>query len=272
MSSVPFYDSAGRRTGMVAELRELVRYRDLLTLLVSQITKNRYKRSALGVLWTLLNPLISMAVLTIAFSTVFKTSAAYPVYLLSGLICWNFFAQTTTYSMGSLLWGGALIKRVYVPCTIFGLAAVINNLTNLGFSMVPLVLIMIVLKQPFHATWWFVPVAVVLLAAFTLGMTLLMSTLAVFFGDVVDMFQLILQSWFFLTPVMYPPEVLPVRYQWLMVLNPMYHLVELFRAPIIKGELPTLHHLAWGAMFAGTTLLLGWFTITRKANEFAYRL
>ena len=71
MSSIPFYDSAGRRTGMVAELRELVRYRDLLTLLVSQITKNRYKRSALGVLWTLLNPLISMAVLTIAFSTVF---------------------------------------------------------------------------------------------------------------------------------------------------------------------------------------------------------
>jgi ABC-type polysaccharide/polyol phosphate export permease len=272
MSTTVFYDSAGRRTGMVAELLELYRYQDLLKLLVSQMTTQRYKRSSLGVLWTLLNPLISMAVLTIAFSTVFKTTAAYPVYLLSGLVCWNFFSQTTVYSMHSLLWGGALIKRVYVPCTIFGVAAVANNLMNLGFSMVPLVLIMLILKQPFHATWWFVPVAIVLLAAFTLGMTLLMSTLAVFFGDVVEMYQLILQSWFFLTPVMYPLDVLPPRFKGLMALNPVYHLVEIFRAPIITGELPALEHLLWGAGWAGGTLLLGWWTITRKANEFAYRL
>lgn len=270
--SSSFYDSAGRRTGMVAELFELVRYRDLLKLLVSQITKNRYKRSALGVLWTLLNPLISMAVLTIAFSTVFKTSARYPVYLLSALVCWNFFSQTTLYSMNSLSSGGALIKRVYVPCTIFGVAAVANGLVNLAFSMLPLVLIMAILDQPFHATWWFVPVALVLLTAFTLGMTLLMSTLAVFFADVVDMFGLILQSWFFLTPIMYPLDILPARYQGLMVLNPMYHLVELFRVPIIAGELPALSHLLWGAGWAGGTLLLGWWTITRKAREFAYRL
>ena len=270
--STPFYDSAARRTGMIAELLELLRYQDLLKLLVSQITRNRYKRSALGVLWTLLNPLISMAVLTIAFSTVFRTSAAYPVYLLSGLVCWNFFSQTTLYSMNSLLWGGGLIKRVYVPCTIFGVAAVANGLVNLAFSMLPLVIIMAILGQPFHATWWFVPVAVVLLAAFCLGVTLLMSTLAVFFADVVDMFGLILQSWFFLTPIMYPLDVLPARYQRLMVLNPMYHLVELFRAPIITGELPALTHLLWGAGWAGGALLLGWWTITRKAKEFAYRI
>ena len=106
--------------------------------------------------------------------------------------------------------------------------------------MLPLVIIMAVLGQPFHATWWFVPVAVVLLAAFTLGLTLLMSTLAVFFADVVDMFGLILQSWFFLTPIMYPLDILPPRFQGLMVLNPMYHLIELFRAPIIDGQAPGL--------------------------------
>jgi len=271
MSTV-FYDSSARRTGMIAEVLELLRYQDLLKLLVSQITKNRYKRSALGVLWTLLNPLISMAVLTFAFSTVFRTSARYPVYLLSGLICWTFFAQTTLYSMNSLLWGGALIKRVYVPCTIFGVASVANGLVNLAFSMLPLVIIMAVLGQPFHAAWWFVPVPVVLLAAFCLGVTLFMSTLAVFFADVVDMFQLILQSWFFLTPIMYPLDILPPRFQRLMVLNPMYHLVEIFRAPIITGQLPAATHLVWGAGWAAGALLLGWWTITRKANEFAYRL
>jgi ABC-2 type transport system permease protein len=267
-----FYDSAARRTGMVAELLELFRYQDLLKLLVSRITKNRYKRSALGVLWTLLNPLISMAVLTIAFSTVFHTSAAYPVYLLAGIVCWNFFAQTTTYSMGTLIAGGALMKRVYVPCTIFGVAAVANGVVNLLLSLIPLVLIMAALGQPFHATWWFVPFAMVLLTLFCLGMTLLMSTLAVFFADVVEMFALLLQSWFFLTPIMYPLDVLPARFQRLMALNPMYHLVEIFRAPIVTGHLPSLSHLVAAAAWAGGTFLVGWWTITRKANEFAYRL
>src|SRR5262245_24066493 len=192
--STTFYDSADRRTGMVAELWELLRYRELLQLLVSRITKNRYKRSVLGVLWTLLNPLISMAVLTVAFSAVFKTSARYPVYLLAGLVCWNFFSQTALYSMGTLVTNGALVKRVYVPCTIFGVASVANGLFNLGLSLIPLAVIMVVLKQPFFGAWWFVPVAVALLAAFCLGVTLLMSTLAVFFADVVEMFGLILQS------------------------------------------------------------------------------
>jgi ABC-type polysaccharide/polyol phosphate export permease len=270
--STAFYDSADRRTGMIAELWELMRYRDLLALLVSRITKNRYKRSALGVLWTLLNPLISMAVLTVAFSAVFKTSARYPVYLLAGLVCWNFFSQTTLYSMGTLVASGSLIKRVYVPCTIFGVAAVANGLVNLVLSLVPLGIIMVVLDHPFHGAWWFVPVAVAMLAAFCLGVTLLMSTLAVFFADAVDMFGLILQSWFFLTPIMYPLDILAPRYQALMALNPMYHLVELFRAPILSGRLPSLEHFAWGAAWSGGALLLGWWTITRKAREFAYRL
>ena len=91
-------------------------------------------------------------------------------------------------------------------------------------------------------------------------------------GDGQFSFQLLLQSWFFLTPIMYPLEVLPTRYQWLMVLNPMYHLVEMFRAPIIAGTLPALDHFLWAAGWAGGVLLLGWFTITRKANEFAYRI
>jgi ABC-type polysaccharide/polyol phosphate export permease len=267
-----YYDSASRRSPMTAEVRELFRYADLLKMLVSRITRTRYKRSALGVVWTLLNPLMSMAVLTFAFSAVFRMEARYPVYLLAGLVSWNFFAQTTLYSMGALVAGGSLIKRVYVPCTIFGVASVANGLLNLGLSMLPLVGIMLVLRQPFHATWWFLPVAVLLLAMFCLGVTLLVSTLAVFFADVSDMFALLLQLWFFLTPIMYPLEILPDRYEPWMALNPMYHLVELFRAPIVSGRLPGGDHVLAAAVSAVTALLLGWWTITRKANEFAYRL
>jgi ABC-type polysaccharide/polyol phosphate export permease len=257
---------------MLSELRELVRYGDLLKLFVARITKNRYKRSALGVVWTLLNPLLSMLVLTVAFSTVFATTARYPVYLLCGLVCWNFFSQTTLYAMNTLVWGGNLMKRVYMPCTIFGVASVANGLFNLGLSMLPLVLIMAVVRQPFHVTWWFVPFAVAVLAAFSLGVTLFMSTLAVFFADVVDMFQILLQSWFFLTPIMYPLEILPPRIQRWMVFNPMYHLIEMFRAPIVGGHLPDARHVLGGVGSALGVLLLGWWTITRKQNEFAYRL
>jgi len=159
-----------------------------------------------------------------------------------------------------------------VPCTIFGVAAVFNGLFNLALSLVPLVLIMVVLGQPFYGAWWFVPIAVLLLAMFCLGVTLFISTLAIFFADVLDMFQLLLQSWFFLTPIMYPLAVMPGRYQKLMVFNPMYHLVELFRAPILTGQLPALFHIVCGGTSAVVALLVGWWTITRKANEFAYRL
>lgn len=270
--TVAYYDSTSRKAPMLAELRELIRYSDLLKMLVSRITKSRYKRSALGVLWTLLNPLINMLVLTIAFSTIFKTNVHYPVYLLSGLICWNFFAQTTVYAMASMTSGGNLMKRVYVPCTIFGVAFVVNGLVNLVLSIVPLVLIMVLVGQPFYPSWWFVPFAVLLLGMFCLGVTLLMSTLAVFFADVSDMFALILQSWFFLTPIMYPLEILPERYRGLIALNPMFHLIELFRAPIVSGQLPAAGHLLVGAGSATAVLLVGWWAITRKANEFAYRL
>ena len=267
-----YYDSASRRSPMLAELRELLRYGDLLKLQVERITKNRYKRSALGVVWTLLYPLVSMLVMTVAFSTVFKTDARYPVYLLSGLICWNFFSQTIIYATTTLVSSGSLIKRVYVPCTIFGVAAVFNGLFNLALSMIPLVLIMAIVGQPFHATWWFVPIAVLALATFCLGITLFISTLSLFFADVVDMFQLVLQSWFFLTPIMYPLSVMPARYQRYMVFNPMLHFLEMFRAPILAGRLPATGHMIWGGAWAVGALLLGWWTITRKANEFAYRL
>ncbi len=140
----PFtYDSADRRSPATRELIELLRYRDLLRLMVTNIVKTRYKRSALGVVWTLLNPLLNMAVLTIAFSSLFRASLQrYPVYILAGLICWNLFAQTTISAMNTLVWGGSLLKRIYIPRTIFAVAAIGNGLVNLGLALIPLVVIM----------------------------------------------------------------------------------------------------------------------------------
>src|SRR5687767_4691789 len=267
------YDSARRPAPWLSEVSELVRYRDLLTLLVSKIIKTRYKRSLLGVAWTLLNPLLNMAVMTIAFSAVFQTTVEYyPVYVLTGLLWWNFFTQTTTYAMSSLVWGGGLLKRVYVPRTIFAVSSIAHGIINMLLSLIVLFAIMLFVGHPFHATLWFLPVPILLLAAFSLGVALFMSTLAVFFVDVVDIFAVVLQAWFFLTPIIYPPEIFPAKYAWFLRVNPMNYLLETFRAPILRGVLPDAATVAIAAGSSLFILALGWWIFTRKADEFAYRL
>lgn len=267
------YDSASRRPPLAGEFMELVRYRDLLQLMIAKITTTRYKRSVLGALWTLLNPLMNMVVLTIAFSALFRSSVEhYPVYVLSGLIMWNFFMQSTTFAMNSLVWGGGLIKRIYLPRPIFAVAAIGNGLINLGLALIPLVLVMLAVGHVPSPALLFLPVAILLWAMFALGVALGLSALAVFFADVVDMYQVVMQAVFYLTPIMYPRNILPEQFAWTLALNPFYYLLELFRGPIYAGTWPALGTIAAAAGMAGVTLLVGWWAFTRKADEFAYRI
>jgi ABC-type polysaccharide/polyol phosphate export permease len=268
-----FYDSAARQPVMLDELVNLIRYRDLLGQLIVNNIKTRYRRSVLGVLWTLLNPLMTMTVMTVAFSSLFNSAVPnYPVYIMAGLLFWTFLSQSISAAMSSMVWGSNLLKRIYVPRTIFATAAIGNTLVNLGLGLVPLVIIMLVLGHPFSPAILFLPVAVALTAMFVLGMSFLLSTLAVFFTDIVDIFQVFLTAWFYLTPIIYPPQILPEGYRAYLFLNPAYNLLSLFREPIYLGQLPS-----WQTMLAATlssviTLLVGWWFFTNKSDEFAYRL
>lgn len=269
----PVYDSGLRRPASLEELQELWRYRDLLRLLIVNSIKTRYRRSVLGVFWTLLNPLLTMTVLTIAFSSLFKGALErYPIYILSGLIFWNFFSQSTTASMSSMVWGSSLLKRIYVPRTIFTVTTIGSGLVNLALGFVPLVLIMLGLGHPFTLALLFLPVAIVLLAAFALGIALLVTTLAVFFVDVVDIFQVLLAAWFYLTPLMYPVSILAEENRWILAVNPVYHLLLLFRDPIYLGQWPEAGHIGVALAWAVAALAAGWWLFTRKADDFAYRL
>src|SRR5215475_15030174 len=122
----PVYDSSRLVSPFVEEFRELTRYRDLVKHLIARNIKTRYKRSALGILWTMLNPLLMMVVLTFVFSEIFKSSIvsrSYSAYALAGLLLWNFFSQTTTLAMSELIWGGGLLNRIYLPRAIFAVCA-----------------------------------------------------------------------------------------------------------------------------------------------------
>jgi len=273
VTKVPVYDSARRPPAMLEELKAAWRYRDLVVQLVRRDVVARYKRSLLGVAWTMLNPLGTMVVLTIAFSQVFGATRSYPGYLLVGLLAWNFFAQTTVAAMRQLVWGGSLLQRIYVPKTLFTISAVGTGLVNLLLSLVPLAAVMLVTGLPIQPAVLFLPLSILLLAAFALGVGLLLSTAAVYFPDVIDMYEIGLTAWMYLTPVIYPEEIIPESFRfWFLNLNPAYHLIKLFRQPLYYGMWPTPTRLACAAFVGLGALAVGWLVFTRRADDFAYRI
>ncbi|MCS7312692.1 MAG: ABC transporter permease [Acidobacteria bacterium] len=272
--TVPVYDSARTPPSFWEELVELWRYRDLVVQMVLRDVKVRYKRSWLGVAWTMLNPLLMMAVLTLVFSHLFRFELPYyPAYLLSGLILWNFFAQSSTQAMLHLLWGGSLLTRIYLPKTVFAVAAVGTGLVNLLLALIPLAVVQWAIGAPLHGSAWvWLPIPIVLTAMFTLGIGLVVSSFAVYFPDFVEMYQVGTLAWYFLTPVLYPKSIIPEAYRWWLNLNPMYHLVEVFRMPIYYGYPAGPHTLAAATVAAIGTLVLGWLVFTSRARTIAYRL
>jgi ABC-2 type transport system permease protein len=272
MDSYPVYNSSLRGLPALEELKELVRYRNLVFQTVRRNIVVRYKRSVLGVAWTMLSPLGTTLVLTIVFSKVFGGTTDYAVYVLSGLICWTFFVQTTSDSMNNLVWGGGLLRRIYVPRTVFAVAAIGTGLVNIVLSLVPLVLVMLITGVSPHLSMLVLPIPAIFLAMFSLGVGLLLSTVAIYFADVADMYGILLTAWMYLSPIIYKEEMVPAKYTWLLHLNPMYYLINLFRTPVYAGVMPGLGEFLIAGIIASVTILVGWFVFSQKADEFAYRI
>jgi homopolymeric O-antigen transport system permease protein len=258
---------------MLTNLKELVRYRSLLRNLVSRDLKVRYKRSFLGVAWTMMNPLLMMAVFTFVFSKILKVPVQnFTVFFLSAYLLWNFVGQTSSWATGCLLGYAPLIRKIYVPKEVFVIATVLAGLVNLLLSLAPLALIMIVIGHPFRASLWFLPVPMLLATLFALGLGLLLAPLCVLFADAVQIYQVVLTAWFYVTPIMYPMDLVPAGYRRLVWANPMSYLVEAFREPIYGGTLPSLATIGTASIFSLGTLLVGWLVFERTSDRLAYHL
>jgi ABC-2 type transport system permease protein len=256
---------------MLRSIRELVQYRALLKNLVARDIKVRYRRSFLGVLWTMLNPLLMMIVFSIVFSSVFRfTIAHFAIYFLSAYLLWTFVSQTTSWSTACLLGHAALIRRIYMPKEIFIVATVLSGLVNLLMSLVPLALIMLVVHHPFHVSLTFLPIPILIALVFTLGMSFFLASVCLEFNDVVQIYQALLLAWMYLTPIVYPLEAIPERFHWIVRANPMYYLVEAFRQPIYVGVLPGARTVAYAAAWGFTALVGGWWLFERRADRIAY--
>jgi ABC-type polysaccharide/polyol phosphate export permease len=271
-TSKPIYDSSSYRIPAISELKELGKYRYLLGQLIRRDILTRYKRSVLGVAWTMLNPLGTMLILSLVFSNLFNAGGSYPVYILSGLLAWNFFSQGTNAAMSGLLWGSGLMKQIYVPRTIFGVSAIGTALVNQILSLVPLLIVILTTRSPLYLSLFFLPVAIILLAFFTLGIGLILSTLSTYFPDVSEMYQILLTAWMYLTPIIYPETIIPENLIWAFRINPMYHMVKMFRLSIYEGRLPVMAEFLPALGWAVGILVLGWLFFTSKSDEYAYRI
>ncbi|MFM8322193.1 MAG: ABC transporter permease [Chloroflexota bacterium] len=271
-SPLPVYDSSRRGIPALEELRELLRYRNLVFQSARRNIVVRYKRSVLGVAWTMLNPLGTTLILSFVFSRVFGGTASYAVYVLSGLLCWVFFAQTTSDCMASIIWGGGLMKRIYIPHTAFAVSSIATGLVNVMLGFVPLLLVMLLTGVPPRWSMLVLPIPLFFLACFALGIGLLMSSFAIYFTDVTEMYGILLTAWMYLSPVIYTRKMLPEQYSWIVLLNPMYHIITLFRTPIYDGVAPPLADFLLTGAVSLATLLVGWWLFTRSADELAYRV
>lgn len=219
---------------------KLLQYRSLLYQLVHRDFTAKYKRSFLGVIWSILNPLATMLVMSIVFSTIFRFDIDnFPVYLLSGQVIFILFSESTSMCMTSILDSAALIKKVSVPKYIFPLSKAISSLVNFGFSLLALVLVMLITGAPFHLSLFSILLPIGYIFIFSLGVGMMLSCMMVFFRDVSYLYGILMTALSYLTPLFYPISIIPDHFRFLVSINPLYHFVECFRTVVLYGGLPS---------------------------------
>ena len=225
-----------------AQVLTFTRFRHLMFLMIKRDFITRYRRSVLGMLWSILNPLLTMAVIVMVFSTIFRFFEVpnFPVYVLSGQLIFNFFSESTTLAMSSITSSAGTIKKVYVPKYIFPISKVLSSLVNMALSFIAFLLVSIITGAPIHWTMLLIPIPILYVVLFSLGVGMFLSALAVFFRDITYIYGVGMTLLMFLTPIMYPVTMLTPRVYHFLHLNPLFHYVSYFRELALDGTIPGL--------------------------------
>ena len=244
-------------------------YKDLLFNLVSRDIKVRYRKSFLGMLWTVLNPLLMMIVMTIVFSTLFKSTIDnFPVYFLAGNLIFTLNSEITNNCTYAIIGNASLLKKVYIPKYLFPLSKAGSALVNLMFSLIAMFLVMIILRVPFLPTLLLLPIPIAYAFIFSLGLGLLLSAVTVYFRDIAYFYSVLLLAWNYFTPVFYPIEILPDFARKLMQLNPLYHYIDYMRNLILHGVVPGITENFVCLLMSVMMLVIGVCVFYRKQDNF----
>ncbi len=221
----------------------------------------------------MLNPLGTMIILSIVFSRLFNMRGVYPAYIITNLIAWNFFSQSTQFAINSTLWGSDLLKKIYMPRTAFVVATIGTSTVNLLFSLVPLVLIYLITGIKFQLSIFLLPFSIIILGCFALGLSLLFSTVVVFFPDIAEFYPVLLTAWMYITPIIYPEKILlDFANGWILKLNPLYHILKIFRMILYDGIFPSNFDWTIAIIISSIFLVTGWFVFTNKSKSFGYHV
>lgn len=251
------------------------RYREALRLLVLRELQVRYSNSVLGVVWSLLNPLVMTAIFSIVFGVVMPQQVpAYPVFFLAALLPWNYFAQSLTSASMAIVGSGNLINRVYFPREILPVAIVLANGVNFLIALLPLLALILIFNIPLGLSLLWLPVLVLIQTMLSIGLGLGLSALNTLFRDVQQIVDVAVLPLFFATPIVYNLDAVrdPALRELLLVANPMASLVSAYRAVIHGGAAPDPGQLTATAAIAAVILILGWFVFRRLSPAFADEL
>lgn len=258
---------------MSTYILNFMKFKPLLVELVARDIKIKYRRSVLGVLWTLLNPLCMMIVLSVVFSNLFRFDIEnFPLYLLSGQVIFNFFSNSTTSAMSSIVSSASLIKKVYVPKYLFVLANIISSFINLLASFTALLLVMLATRAELHWMVLLVPIPIVLLVLFSLGVGLLLSAITVKFRDIMHLYSVFITALMYLTPVIYPMSILPKWLSWIVKLNPITNFLTMFRDVMLNNTFFGWTSLISAIIETALMLALGLYVFYKNQDKFILNL
>ncbi len=252
---------------------ELYGSRYVLSQLVSQQLILRYRRTVLGYLWTLINPLLMMSVMALVFATLLKADLkTFTVFLFAGMIPWNFFSAVVIQSGASFISNEGLIKKIYLPKVIFPLSITSALLIDSVLSFLALFVIIIIIGGSLSWAVLFIPVAYLMLFFFALGIGLAMSVATVYFRDLQHVVLIAMQGLFFLTPILYTHDALAGNIAWFVGLNPVVPFIELFRAPLYLASVPGPDVIVRALLLSLSAIVSGMFIFLKHEKKIVFRL
>lgn len=255
-----------------SQIDNFIKYKPLLRELVSRDLKTRYRRSVLGFLWTVLNPLGMMIVLTIVFSTVFKQGIDnFPVYLMCGQLIFNFFNEASTNAMCSVLDNSSLITKVYVPKYLFPLSRICSSVVNLLSSLVALLIVIVVTRYQITWTIIFMIFPIFYVCVFSFGIGMILATVVVYFRDMRHLYGIITTAWIYLTPIFYPISMLPDNIAAIVNCNPLTTFVTMFRQAVMYNTIPPLSLHVQCIVICSIVLAIGLFVFKKNQDNFILR-
>ena len=256
------------------------KYRFLLKQLVSRDFKVKYKRSVLGVVWSLLHPLLMMSVMALIFSNIFKFSMPgvnYLVYLMIGLTFFNYYNEASNGAMGAITSNSSLIGKVYIPKYIFPLSKCIFVGINFVLTLIPLYLVILFsgseeVKCTITSLHLLLPYSFLCLFVFTIGMGFILSTIAVFFRDMFYIYSIITTIWMYFTPIMYDINMMDPALQMVLKCNPLFWFIEIARQIILYNQFPSSNAMLYAFISSVSVFVVGLLVFRKNQDRFIYYL